>query len=108
MLGTRARGTLWSLVGAVLLLQGLLVPMLESTDDGAKVVLESDHSAATCAVGHDHSICVQSGSNRAVAAPPVQHHVPAFTVAFAALALPRLVHSVVSERGHSPRAPPVA
>lgn len=108
MVKTRASGILWSLSGAVLLLQGLLVPMIESTDGGDKVVLESEHSAATCATGHDHSICVQAGSNRAVAAAAVRHHLPSLAVTFAAPSAPTHLPSVGTKRGNSPRAPPTA
>ena len=95
-----------SLVGALLLLQSLLVPMLETTDGSQRVVLESEHSAATCAVGHDHSICIQAGANRTLATGVVRYHLNVVPISFAAPKEVVPLHSAALDRGHSTRAPP--
>ena len=105
---TAVRRTLWSLAGAVLLLQGLLVPMLEATGDARKVVLESEHSAASCVIGHDHSICIQAGANRAVLTSAIRHHLSVPALSFAATVGPTELHSVTPPPANRTRAPPSA
>ena len=73
------RASLASLAGAILLLQGLLVPTLEADGSQRRAVLESEHSDATCVVGHDHTICLQVGANRTAA--PHGVHLPLPVVA---------------------------
>jgi hypothetical protein len=73
------RASLASLAGAILLLQGLLVPALEADGSTRRAVLESQHSAGNCVVGHDHTICLQVGANRS--ATPVGAHPPIPVVA---------------------------
>ena len=64
------------LAGALVLLQGLLVPALEADGSSRRAVLESEHSDATCVVGHDHTICLQVGANRANTAHGVRLPAP--------------------------------
>ena len=82
--------------------------MLETTDGARRVVLESEHSAATCAAGHDHSICIQAGANRTLTTDVVRHLPELLSVAFPPPVGVIPVHSVALERGHSTRAPPSA
>jgi hypothetical protein len=97
-----------SLAGALLLLQGWLVPRLEADDSGHRTVLESEHSDATCVVGHDHTICMQVGANRAHTTPAVGFHlaVLALTRALHRTPIARVQHAV-EFAGH-PRGPPAA
>ena len=82
--------------------------MLETTDGARRVVLESEHSAATCTVGHDHSICIQAGANRTLTTGVVRHTLQVLFVSFPPVTGVVPVHSVALERGHSTRAPPRA
>lgn len=77
----RLRATVGTLASALLLAQLLLVPMLEGTGGGRKLVLESEHSAAACAMGHDHSICVQVGANRVLAGTSTALRLPVLRLA---------------------------
>jgi hypothetical protein len=81
--------------------------MLETTDGGRRAVLESEHTAGTCAIGHDHSICIQAGANRTLAPSGLRIRLPLLAIAFAAPAGAAQVYSAALERGHSTRAPPV-
>lgn len=59
----RARGVLAPLLGAALLSASLLVPLLDRTATIPDAALETEHHAATCLAGHDHTICTQVGAN---------------------------------------------
>ena len=106
--GRLARALLAPLVGAMLLLQGLLVPMLDGVESGRRPVFESEHDSAHCVGGHDHTICLQVGANQAVSSAQVRlgethvssspgdpHAAPA-------------VRSASPVRIHGPRGPPIA
>ena len=95
------------LAGAMLL-QGLLVPRLEADGSSRRTVLESEHSDATCLVGHDHTICMQVGANRAHTTPTPRFHLPvlALTLALQASPVERVQHAV--ELAGQPRGPPTA
>jgi hypothetical protein len=94
------------MVGAFLLLQSLLVPMLETAEGARRVVLESEHSAASCVVGHDHSICIQAGANRTLTTSVVRPLLQVLAISFAAPTKVVPLHSAALDRGHSTRAPP--
>ena len=96
------------LAGAMLLLQGLLVPQLEADGSSRRAVLESEHSDASCVVGHDHTICMQVGANRAHTTPAVRFHLPvlALTRTLHASPVARVQHAV--ELAGQPRGPPAA
>jgi hypothetical protein len=96
------------MLGALMLLQGLLVPALEATDAVRGAVLESEHSVATCVSGHDHSICVQTGANRTLGAGAIRHHLPVLAISFAAPPGTAMIHSAGRALGHSTRAPPAS
>ena len=100
------RRWLASLLGVLVLVQAGVVPALEGTDAGPIHRFESKHDAS-CFVGHDHSICVQSAANRSLAAGPVAQVPPVVTIALHAphAAAPRTSSSPVS--GGRPRAPPI-
>lgn len=101
------RRVLSPLAGALLLLQAVVVPALEATDAGPRAVLESQHDAS-CLVGHDHSICTQTGANRALSARTVAHPFAVLSVAMATLLQPSHPPLRALERGGRPRAPPTA
>ena len=60
-------------LATVLVATGALVPILDAGSQTRRVVIESEHDAATCVVGHDHTICTQVGSNLALAVPRASH-----------------------------------
>jgi hypothetical protein len=95
------------LVGALLVLQGMVVPALETTDAGPRVVLESKHDAS-CLVGHDHSICIQTAANRSLTAAAVPQSLPVVTVALQTPQSAGRRHSSSPITGGRPRAPPIA
>jgi hypothetical protein len=94
--------------GAILLLQGLLVPSLEADGSTRRAVLESEHSDATCVVGHDHTICLQVGANRAVATPGIRLHHTVLALTSALHDSPVTVPTHAVELAHQPRGPPTA
>ena len=63
-------------LGALLLSEALFLPGLERGEGARRAVLESEHSAATCVVGHDHTICIQTGANRAATSNVVRPQLP--------------------------------
>src|SRR4051812_25861299 len=99
------RRALSPLVGALLLLQAAVVPALEATDAGPRVVLESRHDAS-CRVGHDHSICTQAGANRSIVSGSATAVLAAATVEIAAPLGVGQPPARAVERGSRPRAPP--
>ena len=101
-----ARALVAPILGAVLLLQGLLVPMLDA-NDGQRPVLESEH-AATCIPGHDHTICVQVGANQALSSGEVRLHGTDLALTERLPSAPPAVHAAVPVFVHSPRGPPIA
>jgi hypothetical protein len=70
--------------------------------------LESEHSDVTCVVGHDHTICIQVGANRAHSTAGVRLHLPVLAVTSAIQGTPAALpgHAVVL--AHHPRGPPAA
>jgi hypothetical protein len=58
---------------ALLLIVSVVVPALDRGGLSNETVLESEHSAASCLRGHDHTICTQVEANLLVAStPPVR------------------------------------
>jgi hypothetical protein len=59
-------------------------------------------------VGHDHTICIQVGANRAHTTPAISFHLPVLALARALHASPsaRSAHAV--ELARHPRGPPAA
>ena len=101
-----ARALLAPILGAVLLLQGLLVPMLDA-NEGRRPVLESKH-AASCLPGHDHSICIQVGANQALSSDEVRLHHTDPALSDRLTVAPAAFHAAAPELVHSPRGPPIA
>lgn len=95
-----------TLASAILFAQVLLVPALDGADGGRKRVLESGHSAAACAVGHDHSICVQIDANRALSGGSAALRFPVLLLASPASPQPADVLPAAAARGDRTRAPP--
>lgn len=59
----RTRRILAPLLGGLLLVTSVAVPLLDRTASGPAAALETEHHAATCVRGHDHTICTQVGAN---------------------------------------------
>ena len=104
----RARALLAASAGALLLLEGLFVPMLDGMDGGHRPVLEREHAAATCLTGHDHKTCIQVGANQAISSGAVRVRMPAAAVADRSLSPAPRIPSATSNWTHGPRAPPAA
>jgi hypothetical protein len=100
------RRMLASVLGVLVLVQAAVVPALETTDAGPRVQLESKHDAS-CLVGHDHSICVQTAANRSLTAAAVPQSLPVVTVALHAPQGAERRHSGSPTTGGRPRAPPI-
>jgi hypothetical protein len=104
----RVRALLGPLVGAILLLQGLLVPMLDTGESNRRPAFHKEHDSAACLGGHDHTICIQVGANQAVASTQVRF------VETRVSSTPRDAHVVPAIRSatpvriHGPRGPPIA
>lgn len=97
------------LLGGLLLLEALFLPGLERGEGTRRAVLESEHSTATCVVGHDHTICIQTGANRAAKSDVVSSQLPVVS--------PSTLHqgpatsrstAPVELAGNPPRGPPDA
>ena len=58
-------------LAALLLVVTVAVPMLDTGEFSHEAAFESAHSAASCLLGHDHTICTQVGANLLVASEPV-------------------------------------
>ena len=84
------------------------MPMLGRADSSRSAVLESEHSDAACVVGHDHSICIQVGANRAASATRIRPQSPVLTLAGSVHGRVFELPSAAPERGHQPRGPPLA
>ena len=56
---------------ALLLVVSVVVPALDRGGFSNETVLESEHSAASCLRGHDHTICTQVEANLWVASTPL-------------------------------------
>lgn len=52
-----------TLLAGVLLGTFVLVPLLDRNQAARTPALETEHHAATCVSGHDHTICTQVGAN---------------------------------------------
>ncbi|NIP60981.1 MAG: hypothetical protein GWM92_21165 [Gemmatimonadetes bacterium] len=59
----RTRRILAPILGGLLLTTSVAVPLLDRTAAGPAAALETEHHAATCLRGHDHTICTQVGAN---------------------------------------------
>jgi hypothetical protein len=105
--GRRLRARLSPFLGALLLLEAVLVPALE-IEDTSRAVLESEHSDATCVVGHDHSICIQVGANRAHHTSGIRFHLGVLAITSAIHGTPAAVPAHAVELAHHPRGPPAA
>jgi hypothetical protein len=108
MARSRRKAFAASLAGALLLLQGLLVPRLDADDGTRRAVLESEHNNSACVVGHDHTICVQAGANRASSSGAIHLAPPVFaridTLHLSTTAAP----PAAVELTKHPRGPPAA
>ena len=105
--GRCLRARLSPFLGALLLLEALLVPALE-IEGTRRAVLESEHSAATCVVGHDHTICIQVGANRAYSTSGVRFHLGVLALTSAIHGTPAALPAHAVELAHQPRGPPAA
>ncbi len=56
---------------ALLLMVSVVVPMLDGGEFSHEAAFESEHSAASCLRGHDHTICTQVSANLLLPAPSV-------------------------------------
>jgi hypothetical protein len=95
-------------LAALLVVLSVLVPLLDRGEAVGRAALESEHDAATCVRGHDHTVCAQFGANHTIPGDPPRHG----TVSHEAVSLRRLTdHGVVTTAPHTlrqPRAPPLA
>lgn len=57
------RKVMSTLLTGALLATSALVPLLDRNESANAPVLETEHHASTCVVGHDHTICTQVGAN---------------------------------------------
>ena len=61
------------LVGVLMLASSIAGPVLDGSDRAHGPVLESEHSASSCVVAHDHTVCTQVSSNRVLAGGVARH-----------------------------------
>ena len=106
--GRRLRAFLGPIMGAILLLQGLLVPMLDAGESVRQPAFESRHDTADCPVGHDHTLCVQVGANQAVSSAEVRLHESHVASVEDDLGVLRPLYSATPVLVHGPRGPPIA
>ena len=104
----RVRALLAPIAGALLLLQGQFVPMLDGIDGDGRAVLESEHTAATCLAGHDHTICIQVRANQAISSGATQIRTPVLAMADRTLGHAPQILPTAPDQAHRPRAPPTA
>lgn len=57
-------------VTLLMLALGPVLPLLDGQEGAQGPVLEQEHTAATCVVGHDHRICILAGSLRGLLSHP--------------------------------------
>ena len=105
--GRRLRARLSPFLGALLLLEALLVPALE-IEGTRRAVLESEHNDVTCVVGHDHTICLQVGANRAHSTSGIRFHLAVLAFVSAIHGTPAALPAHAVEFDHHPRGPPAA
>jgi hypothetical protein len=89
----------------LLTMLSVLVPLLH-LGEGIDRALESEHHAATCVRGHDHSVCTQFGFNPPVPSDPprrgtVSHEAVTLGPSVDQLFAPQDLHA-----SHPSRAPP--
>lgn len=53
-------------LSALIVLLSVAVPVLERADLLRETAVESQHHAASCAPGHDHTLCTQVGASHAL------------------------------------------
>ena len=62
----RIRQVLGTCVSALIVMLSVAVPVLERSDVGRGTAFESQHDPATCAPGHNHTLCTQVGASHAL------------------------------------------
>ena len=101
------RRTCATSVATVLVVLSVLVPLLDRGERVGRPTLESEHDAATCVRGHDHTVCTQFGSNHHILNDAPRHG----TVSHEAVSLGRLTDQVAVATGprtlQQSRAPPL-
>lgn len=91
---------------ALMLTLSAVVPVMDRGEFSSGPVAESEHVAAECFRGHDHSICTQVGANQAVATPDSgRHQLHQIHRVVSMTSRPAPVRATLPE-GHPSRAPP--
>ena len=96
-----------STVATVLVALSVCVPLLDRDERARGPVLESEHSAATCVQGHDHSVCTQFSVNRLVAGSGVRPHGTTHEGMESVHLVDDATPSLVLPSPHNSRAPPL-
>jgi len=87
-------------------MMSVLVPVLERADLAREAAFESQHHAATCSPGHNHTLCTQVGASHAL---PSRQDLRVGVSPFVGGAVAGHLRSVfvpVLAEGHPTRAPP--
>lgn len=64
--GLRIRRVLGTCLSALMLALSVAVPLLERADLGKVAAAESQHDPATCAPGHNHTLCTLVGASHSL------------------------------------------
>ena len=86
---------------------GVLVPLLDRGERVGGFAFESEHDAATCLRGHDHTVCTQFGSNHQILNDAPRHGTVSDEPVAQAPLVDRLVFAQLDRTPHRSRAPPV-
>lgn len=84
------------------------VPVMDARGYGSGPVIESEHDASACVVGHDHTICSQARAGRALPTLGYEPHPPGLALWTVRRAPVRAVRDRLPLPGPHSRAPPLS
>lgn len=100
--------SLASLLAALTLAIGVIVPVLDAGPGDRVFAFETEHHEGTCVQGHDHTLCTLVASNRALPNDPGPVRLPEPHVLPMSVQAARTTPAVRRIRAHPVRAPPLA
>lgn len=101
------RRLLAPLLATLLVASSVAVPVMDADGPGNGPVVESEHDAGSCVVGHDHTVCSQAGANRPL--PTAERSILAPRLALRSVRETpvRATADRLGSTGHRSRAPPL-
>jgi hypothetical protein len=94
-------------ISLLMLVLSVVVPVLERAEVENAPVAESSHNPAECPTGHDHTICVQVGTNLSAPAGEAVHALAFAVTGATTLRRSSTLATDAFFEGHPSRGPPL-